>query len=60
MRSRPLLPQTIQVASVPLGLVSTKVPLISCSARCSVKLLFCQKVAAVVMIVKFVRAYSRL
>ena len=28
MRSRPLLPQTMQVASVPLGLVSTQAPLI--------------------------------
>ena len=31
--SRPLLPQTMQVASVPLGLVSTQAPLISHGAR---------------------------
>ena len=47
------------VASVSLGLVSTQVPLISCSTH-SVKLPFFQKALAVVVIVKFARSYSRL
>ena len=42
----------MQVASVPLSLVSTQAPLISRSKR-SVKLLFLQKAAAVVVIVEF-------
>ena len=50
MRSRPPLPQMMQVASVPLGLVSMQAPLISRSSR-SAKLLFFQKAAAVVVIV---------
>ena len=45
--------------SVSLGLVSTQAPLISRSTR-SAKLPFFQKAAAVVMIVEFARAYSRL
>ena len=53
------LPQMMQAALVPLGLVSTQVPVISRSTR-SVKLGFFQKAAAVVMIVKFACAYSRL
>ena len=54
MQSHPQLPQTMQVASVPLGLVSTQAPLISRSTR-SVKLLFFQKATTVVVIVEFVR-----
>ena len=50
MWDRPLLSLTMQVASMPLGLVSTQVPLISCSTRSS-KLPFIQKAAAVVTIV---------
>ena len=42
----------MQVASVPLGLVSTQAPLISRSTR-SVKLPFFQKAVAVVVIVDF-------
>ena len=44
----------MQVASVPLGLVSTQALLISRSTR-SAKLPFFQKAAAVVVIVKFMR-----
>ena len=44
--------QTMQVALVPLGLVSTQAPLISCSTR-SAKLPFFQKAMAVVVIVEF-------
>ena len=44
--------QTMQVALVPLGLVSAQVPLISCSTR-SAKLPFFQKAAAVGVIVEF-------
>ena len=44
----------MQVASVPLGLVSTQAALISHSTR-SAKLPFFQKATAVVMIVEFVR-----
>ena len=54
MWSRPLLLQTMQVASVPLGLVSMQAPLISHSTR-SVKLPFFQKAAAVFIIVEFAR-----
>ena len=54
MRSRPPLPQMMQVALVPVGLVSTQTPLISCSTR-SVKVPFFQKATAVVVIVKFGR-----
>ena len=43
---------TLQVASVPLGLVSMQAPLISCSTR-SAKLSFFQKAVAVVVIVEF-------
>ena len=43
-------PLTMQVASMPLGLVSTQVSLISCSTRSS-KLPFIQKAAAIVTIV---------
>ena len=50
----PLLPQTMQVASVPLGLVATQAQLISRSTR-SAKLPFFQKAAAVVVIVDFAR-----
>ena len=50
--SRPPLPQMMQVASVPLGLVSTQAPLISRSTR-SAKLPFFHKVVAVVVIVEF-------
>ena len=46
--------QTMQVVSVPLGLVSTQVPLTSSSTR-SVKLPFFQKAATVVVIVDFAR-----
>ena len=52
MRSHPLLPQMMQVASVPLGLVSTQALLISHSTR-SAKLLFFQKAVAIVVIVEF-------
>ena len=44
----------MQVASVPLGLVSAQAQLISRIAR-SVKLAFFQKAAAVVIIVEFAR-----
>ena len=44
----------MQVTMVPLGLVSTQVPLISRST-CLVKLLFFQKATAVVVIVSFAR-----
>ena len=50
--SRPPLPQTMLVASVPLGLVSMQAPLISRSTR-SAKLPFFQKAVAVVMIADF-------
>ena len=49
-----LLPQTMQVALVSLGLVSTQAPLISHCTR-SAKLSFCQKAVTVVMIVEFAR-----
>ena len=52
MWSCPPLPQTMQVASVPLDLVSTQVLLISRGTR-SAKLSFFQKAVAVVMIVDF-------
>ena len=52
MQSCPPLPQTMQVASVPLGLVSTQAVLISRST-CSAKLPFFQKAASVVVIVEF-------
>ena len=52
MWSCPPLPQTMQVASVPLDLVSIQVPLIS-HGTCSAKLSFFQKAVAVVMIVDF-------
>ena len=54
MWSRPPLPQTMQVALVPFGLVSTQAPLISRNT-CSAKLPFFQKAAAVVVIVNFAR-----
>ena len=44
----------MQVALVPLGLVSTQVPQISCTTR-STKLPFFQKATAVVVIVEFTR-----
>ena len=44
--------QTLQVASVPLGLVSMQVPLVSRGTR-SAKLSFFQKTVAVVVIVDF-------
>ena len=50
----PLLPQTMQVASVPLGLVATQAQLISRSTR-SEKLPFVQKAAVVVVLVDFAR-----
>ena len=46
------MPQTMQVASVPVGLVTTQAPLISCSTH-SAKLPFSQKAATVVVIIKF-------
>ena len=52
MWSRSPLPQTMQVASVPLGLVSTQAPPISRSTG-SVKLPFFRKAVAVVVIVDF-------
>ena len=52
MWSRPLLRQMMQDALVPLGLVSTQVPLISHSTR-SAKLPLFQKAAAVIVIVDF-------
>ena len=48
MPGLPLLPLMMQVASMPLGLVSTQGPLISSSTR-SLKLPFIQKVAAVIV-----------
>ena len=42
MWSRPLPPLTMQVALIPLGLVTAQAPLISCTT-CKVKLLFFQK-----------------
>ena len=54
MRGRSPLSQTMEVASVPLGLVSTQAPLISRSTR-SAKLPFFQKAAAVVVIDDFSR-----
>ena len=53
MWSCSLLPQTMQVALVPLGLVSTQMPLISYSTH-SAKLPLFQKAAAVIVIVDFV------
>ena len=53
MWGRPLSPLTMQVALMPLNLVSTQAPLISHSTR-STKLLFFQKPAAVVVIVDLV------
>ena len=52
-RSRPLLPQIMEVASVPFCLVSMQAPLISRNT-CSAKLPFFQKAVAVVVIVEFV------
>ena len=52
MWSRLLLTQTMQVASVPLGLESMQAPLISRSTR-SAKLPYFQTAAAVIVIVKF-------
>ena len=50
MRGRTLLPLTMQVALMPVCLVSTQVPLISCGTH-SLKLLFIKKAVAVVGIV---------
>ena len=55
-QSHPPLPQTMEVASVSLGLVSTQTPLISCST-CLAKLPLFQKAAAVVVIVDFARIF---
>ena len=49
-----LSPQTMQIASMLLGLVSTQAPLISLSTR-SEKLPFFQKAMVVVMIINLVR-----
>ena len=57
MESSPVT-QTMQVASVLFGLVSTQALLISCSTH-SVKLPFFQKAAAVVVIVRFKTTIER-
>ena len=55
MWSHPQLPLMMQVASVPLDfIVSTQVPLISCST-CSEKLAVFEKAATVIVIVDFTR-----
>ena len=58
MRGRPLLPPTMQVILVLLGLVSMQALLISHSTS-SAKLPFFQKAMAVVVIVNFARDFVR-